>query len=214
MLFLVIFFSSIKTFADAGYAYRFYIKAEVKGKEVKGYFYHYSYDKFDEAGSFYEYLKKTIPNRDIKIFKEIVTINLNKNYDFALIDSNLSFELKELGEIRVLETLVFPVGDRLIMLTNKEFKVINCNKINYKYVFYEGETNFNEICSDLIVSSTLKVDDLNRIKKKIKGNLSNKIKSLSNIEIENGDKYYGYYNQLREELLNKKILLISVCTPL
>ncbi|MBA6156477.1 hypothetical protein H3Z83_08130 [Tenacibaculum sp. S7007] len=213
LLFLVIFFLSVKTFADAGYAYRFYIKAEVKGKEVKGYFYHYSYDKFDVDRSFYEYLKKTIHNRDINIFKEIVTVNLNSNYDFALKDSDLSFELKDLNHIELLETLIFLPNSRLIKLTNKEFEIINCSKVNYKFVIEEGEISFFENCSYVIISLE-SVDSMMNRKITIEKLIKDKIKNLGGLKEDNYENYYSYFKQLREELLKEKVLLISVCSPL
>ncbi|CAM1349437.1 hypothetical protein [Tenacibaculum crassostreae] len=213
LLFFTLFFLSVKTFADAGYAYRFYIKAEVERNKIEGYLYHYSYEKYDETKGFYNYLKETSYRNDFKIHKKITTINLGLNYDFVIKDSDIKLSFSQVENLELVDYLCFPSGDRLIELTKKEFELISCFKVSYKVVMTEGEISFAENCSYVIISLR-DVDSLSKRKKTVKKLINDKIKKLRGVEGEIDGGYYNYYNQLRGKLLEEKILLISICSAL
>ena len=55
------FYLSISAYADAGYGYRFFIKAELGNTETyEGYIYVYSYEEYQENASLITFLKDSL----------------------------------------------------------------------------------------------------------------------------------------------------------
>ncbi|MDD7914688.1 hypothetical protein [Polaribacter ponticola] len=205
---------STNLFADAGYAYRFFINVDVAGENLIGYVYHYSYEKFQQNEDFYSYLKRTSSKNEINIYKNIKTLSFGINYDFTVKDSEVKINFLKNKSIRISEYLSFTPSYRLIKLNEKEFRIINQKGINYIFINKEGEEDiFSENCSDILIT-TDEITQLNQEKEKIKPLLVKKVKELRTIKGQKEEPYFKYYSKLQKEFLDKNYLLISVCSAL
>lgn len=209
-LLLLLSLFTINSYADAGYAYRFFVDLEFEGDKIQGYIYHYSYDEFTD-GNVLKYLQNTNVNKEIIIYQNIKTVNVGLNFDFAVKNSSINVKLRNLG-INLLETLNFRVGGRLIEVTEEEFSMIEYSK-PYVFSIKEQGNEVYESCSEMLITWTqkgnLKLEGL-----KLKQTLEDKFKRLGSLEGEKGSKYFQFFNCEKEKLRKKEYILITTCNAL
>lgn len=208
---LIFFYLSTFAHADAGYGYRFFIKAELDNTETyEGYIYVYSYEEYQRNGSLITFLKETSPYKEISIYQNIYTTHIDDFLlDFTVKGSDKKLKLDDIIYIKTLDTLHFGGGDyRLKELTDNEFALI---KTQYPYKKCFNAYEIVEYCHFIFLSWDNKIENelteifLNKIKDYKKNVLDN------SLEGEKGSVFYEFINKLKTELIKKNILLIQYC---
>lgn len=208
---LIFLYLSISAYADAGYGYRFFIKAELGNTETyEGYIYVYSYEEYQENASLITFLKETSPHKEISIYQNIYTTHVEGLLlDFAVKGSDKKLKLDDIAYIKALDILNFGGGNyRLKELTDYEFALIKTNNPFKKHI---NAYEIVEYCHFIFLSWD------NKIENELTENYLNKIIAFkknvlkNSLEGENGSMFYSFFNKLKTELIKKNILLIQYC---
>lgn len=210
VLIVLFLFFSISSFADAGYGYRFSIKAILQNNDtISGYIYVYSWEKYEGFGNLESFLNKNVPNHNLSIYPHVVTTTTNLiTLDFALSDSEYNIKLKDIVKINEFDIVNFGGGTfRLKELSEAEFKLIKIGKpYSNAYNIYD----LTEYCHLLVLDWKVPIDkDLVKdLYKKLK---AKKLELGNNLEGDRGNLFYDYFNQLKQELIDKGVLMIMYC---
>ncbi len=206
IIFLLI--SSVSSFADAGNGYRFYLQLISKDSDtINGYLYHYSYEDYNQFEHFDEAFKSYIKKDSINLYSFISTVSIgNKNIDFTTPNYEMTLSLDYFDSIRISEFLNFGTSDRLKIVSQAEFSIINTQpptsmELNYK--------NVDENCSHILLTW-----DSNSGFLKYALEINSKMKKFGEDVQKNRIEFYEYLNLKKGELLDNKILIINYCVPL
>ena len=210
-LFLLLLPISFYCYADAGFGYRFHIKAELHNSEIiDGYIYVYSWDEYKGFGKLKEFLNKNIQDNKLFIYNNITTVSLGiHNIDFTIKDSYYTIKLDDIAKINESEILSFGGGVyRLMQLSDDEFSLIQIQKPNLKHF---NAYDILEYCHFFLISWNKKINTkfAESIYQKIK--TYKKVNLKNSLEGENGKKFYLFLENLKKETLTKDILLIQYC---
>ena len=202
--FVIAFFALNIINADAGFAYRFHISIiSEKGETINGYFYHYSYDEYDNDNAFKDYIKKDT----INLYTNIQTLNIgNTIIDFSTSNYKKPIDLKNFGDVRVNEYLNFAIGDRLIDLTSSEFNLIKTQQPQSQILYNEKVA---ENCIYLLLTWNNDKDLSNHYKE-----INEKLIFLGENVVQNQYEFYDYLKLKKEKLQDDGILLINYCSAL
>jgi len=195
------------SYADAGYAYRFYVNVEINGENINGYLYHGSYQKYEEGSLLLDYLKKTSHNGEVNIYKEIRTVNLTYfNVDFTLNNSEFVLNLNQDIGIEIVEVLLYNGDERLIKINKEEFDLLKFTKPIVEDIYDE---KISENCSYILLSW----NESSNLKKKKNEMISELL--LFQKDIINFSKNLNkYISSKKQALLPEKVLLINYCSVL
>ena len=205
-LVIILFFISLNSFADAGNAYRFNLELiSKKGDTLYGYFYHYTYDKYDKYND--DGFKKFIKKDSISIYSFITTMSIEtQTIDFTTKKFKKEVSINDFERIRVTEYLNFIIGEKLIELNQVEFDLIQTYPPKYELIYNEKVA---ENCNYILMSWKHKLD-LSEYKKEISKNIN----ALSISLTKNYDTLNDYISFKKIELLKNKVLLINHCRAL
>ena len=197
---------STKIFADGGHSYRFFVDVKMNDLYFSGYIYHHSYNEYDDKMLLSDYLKKELPNKKVKLYKQIKTLPLGNNYDFSDKDEVTSFNLTANIVIKNKEILKFYNTDRLKLVTKKEYDLIKNNLPKYVNLIPENVL-FEENCSIIFFSWKNKRLIGKEVKKAINRLvfLSKKINKYKEL---NSKEFWQYYNNKKKELLEKEVIML------
>ncbi|CAL2076677.1 conserved protein of unknown function [Tenacibaculum sp. 190524A02b] len=205
----------IKTYADLGEGYRFYGEVVVKGEKVRGYFYEHSWGELNPGFSVLKLYKEN-NRKEVVVYPEIKTLTHNgTNEDFALKGSGIKIQLHKIIEINTYNRLKTSPDKVLILLTQKEYELITKRRVNFDYVhFKDYDTLVAENCFDLLISPKNK-KELEAEAKILSDKLKQKIEKLGgNLEMENGGLYWKYFDAEKKKLLEKEIIVVTICNAL
>ena len=208
-LIIALFITSF-SFADAGYGYRFSVKAILQNTDtISGYIYVYSWEEYEGFGNLESFLSKNVPNHNLSIYPHVVSTTNNLiTLDFACSDSKYNIKLKDILKIGEFDILSFGGGVfRLKELSKAEFNLI---KIGKPYSDSLNVYDLTEYCHLLTIDWKEPIDKdlINSLYDKLK---AKKVELGNNLEGDNGKLFYNYFKKLKKELLLKGILLIMYC---
>lgn len=210
IIILFFFLVSALSYADAGYGYRFSVKTTLKNSEItEGYIYVYSWEKYEGFGNLKKFLIKNVPNNELKIYPYVSTVsNQFANLDFVLESSNSTININEIEDIREKDFLSFEGGSvRHKELSEKQFNLI---KVGNYFSHAINADNLSEYCHLLFFNWNEPINK--KLVNTIYTKLELKKKELeNNLEGNNGTLFYNYFNQLKEDLIDKNVLLIMYC---
>lgn len=211
MRFIIVIFLLISTansFADAGNSYRFYLELISKNSDtINGYFYHYSYEDYNQYVHFDEAFKNYVKKDSINLYSFISTVSIgNKNIDFTTQEYEMIVSLDDFDSIRISEFLNFGPVDRLKIISQAELSIINLQSPTSMEFNYN---NVNENCSFILLTWDSNSDFL-----KYMLEINSKMKKFGEDVEKNEIEFYEYLNLKKTELLDNKILIINYCVPL
>jgi len=206
ILFTFLILTSLISFADGGDYFRLKLQVkQIDNSVATGYIYFGTHKPFfdSEKESFKEYAKREL-RFPLKVYKEIKTININPNFqlDFAETDNFIELELSEVLEIKLIEKLKYPAGQRLVYLTGKEYNLI---KEEPKHKTYIANEKLIPYCSYKLLSWT-EISEFENIKNEI----DEKLKEFA--ESDNFKEARNYMKNIKLELVEKGILIFQSCS--
>lgn len=211
MRFIVVIFlilSSANSFADAGNGYRFYLELISKNSDtINGYFYHYSYEDYNQYAHLDEAFKNYIKKDSINLYSFINTVSIgNKNVDFTTQIYEMTVSLDDFDSIRISEFLNFGPVNRLYKLTQFEFDLIQLNPSIYVELYNEKVA---ENCSYILMSW-----DKNSEVSKNANEINKRLEIYGEDIQKNQIEFHKYLDLKKAELFDNKILIINYCVPL
>jgi hypothetical protein len=207
VLIISILISSI-SFAYAGDGYRFnLVLISNTGETIHGYYYHYTYDSFDKSIHRGNQFKTFIKKENIEVYTYINSINLeNTTIDFTTNAFKKTVNLNNIDRIFIGDYLDFSPQDRLIELSEEEFKIVELRNPDSALIY---NMEVAENCSYVLLTWQSK-SKLSNHKKEIYQ------KYLELITMSNEEKsvFWNYIKLKKHQLLKENILLIKPCVPL
>lgn len=205
---IIFLFLSCSLFADTGNSYRFNLElVSEKGDILNGYFYHHSYDEYNNNIDYDDKFKEFINKDSISIYSFISTKNIGGlTLDFTSINHKKEIDITNFQRIKIIDYLDSEVMHRLIELTKEEFNLIKDNNPKSEFVYNE---RIAENCDYVLLSWKLN-PELFRHKKEI----SDKMILFSENISKNQYEFYKYLNLKKKRLLENSILLIHHCSAL
>lgn len=201
--------TTLFSYADAGNIYRFNLELESKnGVILNSYYYHYSYDKYDENTDYGERLENLLNKDNITIYTLIQTENLGElQLDFTSSNYKIEIDLNSLKKIRIINYSELEVFYPLVELSQKEFLLIGSNNPKIEFIYNQ---KISENCNYVLLCWNSKTD-LSKHKKEISDELILFSKNLSSTQ----NQLHKYLSLKKEELLTKySILIINHCSAL
>jgi hypothetical protein len=202
-------FTALFSYADAGNIYRFNLELESKsGERLNGYYYHYSYDKYDENTDYGKRLENLLNKNSITIYTLIQTKNLGElQLDFTSNNYKIEIDLNNFKKIRIINYSEPEVYHPLVELSPKEFLLIGRKNPEIEFIYNQ---KIAENCNYILLCWNSKTD-LSKHKKEISHELSLFSKNLSSTQ----NRMHKYLSLKKEELLNRySILMINHCSAL
>ena len=195
-------------FADEGNGYIFYLELISKNSDtINGYFYHYSYEDYNQYDHFDEAFKSYIKKDSINIYSFISTVSIgNKNVDFTTQDYEITVSLDDFDSIRISEFLNFGPVNKLYKLKQFEFDLIQLNPPISLELYNEKVA---ENCSYILMSW-----DKNSEVSKNANELNRRLEIYGEDIQKNQIEFHKYLDLKKAELLDNKILIINYCVPL
>ncbi len=210
LVLIIVLIQSFNLYADAGLAFRYKVELQYDNIKKTGYIYHYTYsDGYKkEKESFCDYFIRDFNNKPY-LYKEIHSLNLSENFelDFFLPENRSEFNLKKITNIRLLEEKEFTVGEKIILIENKNvYDLIGQETFNRDGIYYSWMEN----CSFFIIAFNKEKNIV-----KTKTTLDSLIKKHFNNELQIFDeKFYKSFNKVKKQLLNESILVFQYCDAL
>ncbi len=205
---ILFFLSSFTVFGDAGYCYRFFLEVVSKESDtITGYYYHHTFKNYNEHRLSGKDFKSFIKKESIDIYSFIYTMAIGSQpVDFSTMSFKNTLSISNTDLIRVHEFLDFQAGYRLIELTTQQFNLIKNTPPSIEIVYNE---KLAENCFYALLSWKNKPDLFPN-----KTTIMNKLEFFSKDIFKNQHLLNNYLKIKRSQLLEKHILLISLCTAL
>lgn len=204
---------SYKSYADAGFAYRFFIEITDKaGEKNKGYFYFVSWEEYQKEKRLIDFVKENSNLKELEIYSNILTLYIQESdLDFTDKTSGLKIMMSAIENIHIIEVLSYPPGERLILLNKEELNIVYKEGINYSSVYFKDyETIVAENCTDILLSAKTK-KELDAEAKLFSERLRKKVEELNNsLEMGNGDEYFKFFQLEKKKLLKKGIVVFTI----
>ncbi|WP_299438302.1 hypothetical protein [uncultured Aquimarina sp.] len=198
-------------YADGGNAYRYKVEAKFNGSiNLTGYVYHYTYREpyNSKKTSFCDYFHSNFNNTFI-IYTEVKSLKLSESseIDFALNSNKITFDIKEILDVFLINKLEFPVGDRIHILDSKvDYEYLQKVPLNIDSVYIEWMEN----CSITLINWSAK-NNISKIKSEVTKEV-NAFHDIKNDILDN--EINSYYSNLKKELSTKKIIFVYSCEAL
>ena len=185
------------SFADAGDAYRFnLVLISNTGETIHGYYYHYTYDSFDKSIHRGNQFKTFIKKENIEVYTTI---------DFTTNAFKKTVNLNNIDRIFIGDYLDFSPQDRLIELSEEEFKIVELRNPDSALIY---NMEVAENCSYVLLTWQSN-SKLSNHKKEI----YQKYLELLTLSNEEKSVFWNYINLKKQQLLEENILLINTCVP-
>ncbi|SEC86631.1 hypothetical protein SAMN04489761_3812 [Tenacibaculum sp. MAR_2009_124] len=213
LIFLLVLSITDKGFADAGFAYRFFLKiTNDDGETSKGSFYFGSWEEYGSEKSLLDFVKENSNIKELEIFPEILTLKISQSdLDFTDKNSSVKIKISNVVNIQVIEFLSYVPNQRLVLLNEDELNILFRKGLNFSSLYFKDyEIIVAENCIDILLSDKTK-EELDYEAEIFSKKLRDKVEELNySLEMENGDVYFNFFRQEKKKLLKKGIVVFTI----
>ena len=204
-------------FGDVGRSCRYTVKVVPKeGPALSGYIYHGTYGPFyqseKEPFATFFFRELNLPQVSVHIYQEIKTVDVGGHscLDFSSPGYEQLLNLSDIADIELIEELTYPVGDRLILLSQPEYDLVAGNPKEQCFIY-------NEKLAENCVYRLMAWKPVENMQE-IKVDIAKQMDQLLGKEEEASEASFravtAYVLAKRKDLLDQGILMVQACGPL